>query len=227
MRRASFAARRWILRLQERRITPGLLLGGGYGRTAEFGLAGPSTIRYGSDVSPFIWTVGHSTRTSHELRSVLMVHNIEVVVDVRRFPGSRRLPQFSTDVLERDLARAAILYRWIPELGGRRRPSPGSTNDAWRHPGFRGYADHIATEEFAVGLNDLLMLASGLRTVIMCAEALWWHCHRRLIADVLTAIGVPVVHLRDQSAGALHELAPPARLTRGRLTYAPIRRASG
>lgn len=190
-------------------------------------LAGTSTVRYDSDVSTIIWTVGHSTRTSDEFRSILMAHNIELVADVRRFPGSRRLPQFSTDVLERDLARAAILYRWIPELGGRRRPPPSSTNHAWRHPAFRGYADHIATEEFAIGLNNLLMLASGLRTAIMCAEVLWWQCHRRLIADVLTAIGVQVVHLRDQSAGTVHELIPPARMSRGRLTYAPIRRASG
>ena len=156
-----------------------------------------------------------------------MAHHIELVADVRRFPGSRRLPQFSSAALERDLASAAILYRWIPELGGRRRPSPSSTNSTWRHPAFRGYADHIATEEFAVGLNDLLMPASGLRTAIMCAEVLWWQCHRRLIADVLTAIGVRVVHLRDQSAGTVHALSPPARVTRGRLTYAPIRRASG
>lgn len=196
-------------------------------RSGNWALAGTSIIRFGSDVPPFIWTVGHSTRSSHEFCSMLMLHKIELVADVRRFPGSRRLPQFAADALERDLARVAILYRWIPELGGRRRPSPNSTNQAWRHPAFRGYADHIVTEEFAVGLNDLLMLASGLRTAIMCAEVLWWRCHRRLIADVLTTIGVQVVHLCDESAGTLHELTPPARMTWGRLTYVPIRRGSG
>jgi uncharacterized protein (DUF488 family) len=164
--------------------------------------------------------VGHSTRTSDELCGLLALHDIELVADVRRFPGSRRLPHFATDALERSLARAAILYRWIPELGGRRRPNPSSINRAWRQPAFRAYADHIATEEFAQGLNELLMLASGLRTAIMCAELLWWRCHRRLIADVLTALGVHVIHLRDDGPGEPHRLSPPARLVRGTLTYA-------
>jgi uncharacterized protein (DUF488 family) len=173
-----------------------------------------------------VWTVGHSTRTSGEFRALLVLHHIELVADVRRFPGSRRLPQFSGDALQRDLARAEILYRWIPELGGRRRPNPTSINRGWRHPAFRAYADHIATEEFAVGLNDLLMLASGLRTVVMCAELLWWRCHRRLIADVLTSLGVQVIHVRDDGPGEPHHLAPPARLVGGRLTYVPRHRAS-
>jgi uncharacterized protein (DUF488 family) len=158
---------------------------------------------------------------------MLVLHHIELVADVRRFPASRRLPQFASDALARDLARVAILYRWIPELGGRRRPSPSSINQAWRHPAFRGYADHVATEEFAIGLNELLMLASGLRTAIMCAEILWWRCHRRLIADVLTTVGAQVVHLRDERAGTPHELTSPARMTRGKLTYVPLRHASG
>lgn len=151
---------------------------------------------------------------------MLALHNIELVADVRRFPGSRRLPHFSADVLQRDLARSAIHYRWIPELGGRRRPSPASVNKGWRHSAFRAYADHIATEEFAEGLNDLLMLASGLRTAIMCAELLWWRCHRRIIADVLTALDVHVIHLRDEGPGEPHHIRAPARLVRGMLTYA-------
>jgi len=178
-----------------------------------------------SGVSLFIWTVGHSTRTSSELCRLLTLHEIELVADVRRFPGSRRLPQFGKDALERDLAHVDILYRWIPELGGRRRPNPDSINQGWRHPAFRGYADYIATEEFAAGLNELLMLANGLRTAVMCAELLWWRCHRRLIADVLTTLGVHVIHLRDVGPGTPHHLAPPARLVRGRLTYAPLPRA--
>jgi len=166
-----------------------------------------------------VWTIGHSTRTSDDFRRVLGVHNIELVADVRRFPSSRRLPNFAADALERDLARAAIHYRWIPELGGRRRPNPASFNEAWMQSGFRGYADHIATDEFAVGLNDLMMLANGLRTAIMCAELLWWRCHRRLIADVLAALGIDVIHLRDEGPGEPHQLRPPARLVRGSLTY--------
>lgn len=168
-----------------------------------------------------VWTVGHSTRSSAEFRRLLTVHDIELVADVRRFPGSRRLPHFAADPLAHDLAGAAILYRWIPELGGRRRPSPTSINHAWHHPAFRAYADHIATEEFAVGLNELLTLANGLRTAIMCAELLWWRCHRRLIADVLTSLGVDVIHLRDDGPGELHQLSAPAHLVRGTLTYAP------
>jgi len=177
---------------------------------------------------PFsIWTIGHSTRSSDEFRRLLDLHDIELVADVRRFPGSRRLPHFAADVLERDLAQAGILYQWIPALGGRRRPVANSSGSAWRHPAFQAYADHIATEEFAEGLNELFMLASGLRTAIMCAELLWWRCHRRLIADVLTFLGSRVVHLRDESAGDVHRLDLPARVVRGTLTYVRRRRASG
>ena len=174
-----------------------------------------------------VWTVGHSTRSSDAFRWLLTLHSIELVVDVRRFPGSRRLPYFAADPLARDLAAVGILYCWIPELGGRRRPNPASINQAWHHSAFRAYADHIATEEFAAGLNELLMLASGLRTAIMCAELLWWRCHRRIIADVLTALDVRVLHLRDERPGELHCLGPPARLVAGTLTYVPFRRASG
>jgi uncharacterized protein (DUF488 family) len=173
-----------------------------------------------------VWTVGHSTRSRDEFRRLLTLHDIELVVDVRRFPGSRHFPHFAADALARDLDDAGILYRWIPELGGRRRSSPSSINQAWRHPAFRAYADYVATDEFAVGLNELLMLASGLRTAIMCAELLWWRCHRRLIADVLTVLGVRVLHLRDDGPGELHRLGPPARVVAGALTYAPRRRAT-
>jgi uncharacterized protein (DUF488 family) len=172
-------------------------------------------------VSLTVWTVGHSTRTAADFRALLALHDIELVADVRRFPGSRRLPHFASDALQHDLARVGILYCWIPELGGRRHPNPASINQGWHHPAFRAYADHIATEEFADGLNELLMLAGGLRTAVMCAELLWWRCHRRLIADVLTALNIQVIHLRDGETAELHHLAPPARLVRGTLTYVP------
>src|SRR4051794_2733658 len=120
-----------------------------------------------------IWTIGHSTRSSSEFADLLRLHEIELIADVRRFPGSRRLPHFSATALEHDLGQANIDYRWLPALGGRRRPAD-SVNRAWRHPAFRAYADHIATEEFAAGLDELLMLANGIRTAIMCAELLWW-----------------------------------------------------
>jgi uncharacterized protein (DUF488 family) len=166
-----------------------------------------------------IWTVGHSTRTADEFLAVLRAFDIELVVDVRRFPGSRRLPQFDSAALEHTLGENGIAYRWIEGLGGRRKPDPLSQNLGWRHPAFRAYADHIASEEFAEGLFELLMLAGGLRTVIMCAEVLWWRCHRRLIADVLTSIGVDVVHIRDASNAEPHRLTAPAHLEEGRLSY--------
>jgi uncharacterized protein (DUF488 family) len=109
---------------------------------------------------------------------------------------------------------------WLPSLGGRRRPRPDSPNTGWRNESFRGYADHLATEEFAAGYTELLSIASGLRTTVMCAELLWWRCHRRLIADVLVAQGHEVLHVRDETPAEPHRLMPPARLIRGRLSYA-------
>ena len=170
---------------------------------------------------PTVWTIGHSTRPVDDLLAVLAAHDIELVADVRRFPGSRRLPQYGADALEGALAARGIAYRWLPALGGRRRPDPASPNVGWRHPAFRAYADHVATEEFAEGLFELLVLAQGLRTVILCSEILWWRCHRRLVADVLVAMGVPVVHLRDARTAEPHRLTAPARLVDGRLTYEP------
>lgn len=170
-------------------------------------------------MSVTIWTLGHSTRTAAEFLSVVQSHTIELVVDVRRFPGSRRLPQFSADSLEAELARIGTAYWWIEALGGRRRPEPASPNVGWRHPSFRAYADHVASEEFAQGLLELLMLVHGLRTAILCSEVLWWRCHRRIIADVLVVQGMHVVHLRDETAGVEHTLGPPAKLVRGQLSY--------
>jgi uncharacterized protein (DUF488 family) len=170
-----------------------------------------------------IWTIGHSTRTIDEFTGVLAAYDIELVADVRRYPGSRRVPQFGEAALESSLAARGVAYRWISSLGGRRRTDPGSVNLAWRHQAFRAYADHIATEEFADGLFDLLMLSGGLRTVMMCAEILWWRCHRRIIADVLTSIGMTVVHIRDERNSSIHRLGAPGRMAAGRLTYAKPR----
>jgi uncharacterized protein (DUF488 family) len=175
---------------------------------------------YRSVVSITVWTIGHSTRTANELRAVLTAYRIELVADVRRFPGSRRMPYFAATVLHEELEAAGLDYHSFPTLGGRRSPLSESRNNAWRHPAFRGYADYLATEEFADGLMDLLMCAHGLRTAVMCAELLWWRCHRRLIADVLVSQGIQVVHIRDERLSEHHRLAPPARLAGGILTYA-------
>lgn len=176
-------------------------------------------VRAGARTAATVWTLGHSTRPIGEMLAVLRAHGITQVADVRRFPGSRRQPQYGSAAFARSLARAGIAYLWLPALGGRRRPSPASPNQGWRHPAFRGYADHLDTDEFSAGLLELLMAAQAQPTALMCAERLWWRCHRRLIADVLVALGLQVVHIRDAAAAEPHRLAPPARLRRGRLTY--------
>lgn len=167
-----------------------------------------------------IWTIGHSTRTAEEFRAVLASQSIELVADVRRFPGSRRLPQFAQAALEADLHAHGFSYHWLHALGGRRTPTPDSPNTGWRHPAFRAYADHLHTREFADGLAELLMLSYGLRTAVMCAELLWWRCHRRLIADVLVSLGAEVIDVRDAAFAEPHRLTPPAQVVDGMLSYA-------
>ena len=168
-----------------------------------------------------IWTIGHSTRTIDEFVSVARTHDIEVVADVRRFPGSRRLPHFSAEPLAQHLATRGIDYIWIPALGGRRTPHPDSPNVGWRNKSFRGYADHLSTEEFADGFAELVTIASGARTAVMCSELLWWRCHRRLIADVLVASGDEVIHIRDAEHAEPHRLLPPAQVEGGVVRYPP------
>jgi uncharacterized protein (DUF488 family) len=166
-----------------------------------------------------VWTLGHSTRELDEFLDVLDVHRIEAVLDIRRYPGSRRLPHFEHTALAASLEARNINYQWLPSLGGRRRPAPDSPNVGWRHPAFRGYADHLATEEFAGGLFELLTIAGGLRSAILCAEVLWWRCHRRLVADVLTSLGERVWHIRGVERPSLHQVRRPARVVGGALTY--------
>lgn len=170
-------------------------------------------------MSLLIHTIGHSTRSIPELLDALAPYGIELVADVRRYPGSRRLPQFAEPMLRAEMESNGLGYVWIPALGGRRRPLPDTINTGWRHAAFRGYADHVQSEEFADGLFELLMLAYGLRTVIMCAEVLWWRCHRRIIADVLVSLGIDVVHIADATHATPHTLAEPARVVNGVLRY--------
>lgn len=169
-----------------------------------------------------VWTVGHSTRPLAEFLALLAAFGLEAIADVRRFPGSRRYPHFAREALAATLAGQGIEYAWIPALGGRREPRPDSPNTAWRNLSFRGYADHIATTEFADGLEELLALAIRRRTAIMCAEAMWWRCHRAIIADVLRARGIDVVHVMDEKHAVPHPYTKPARLVDGRLSYAVI-----
>ncbi len=168
-----------------------------------------------------IWTIGHSTRSLDEFLDLLAHYRVEAVADVRRFPGSRRQPQYAEAVLRAALAEHDMAYVWLPALGGRRRPRPDSPNTAWRNASFRGYADHIASAEFSQGLNDLLELAGRRRTAILCAEAVWWRCHRALIADVLGIRGIEVVHILDARHTKEHPYTSAARIVEGRLSYAP------
>jgi len=168
-----------------------------------------------------IWTIGHSTRALEEFLGLLAEYCIEAIADVRRFPGSRRYPHFASDALAVTLPAHGIAYQWIPKLGGRRKVQPGSPNTAWRNASFQGYADYIATVEFAEGLAELLELAASKRTALMCAEAVWWRCHRSIISDVLKLRGIEVIHIVDATHTTVHPYTSPARIVDGRLSYAP------
>jgi uncharacterized protein (DUF488 family) len=142
-----------------------------------------------------IFTVGHSSHALARLAALLGEHGVTQVVDVRRWPRSRRHPHFDDDALAVELAPHGIAYVHVPELGGHRDPTPGSGNDGWDVPAFIGYADHLASEEFARGLARLDALAAARPTAVMCAEGDWRRCHRQLLADVLVARGGAVWHI--------------------------------
>jgi uncharacterized protein (DUF488 family) len=166
-----------------------------------------------------IWTLGHSNLPIESFLERLECYEIAAIADVRRFPGSRRQSQYSKDVFPSSLAEHGITYRWFEALGGRRRPSPGSSNTAWRNTSFRGYADYMGTEEFQRALEQLLEFAREQRTALLCAEVLWWRCHRALIADVLRLRGVQVIHVLDLGKTVEHPFTSPARVVEGQLTY--------
>jgi uncharacterized protein (DUF488 family) len=166
-----------------------------------------------------VWTVGHSTRSGEEFAQILRAHEIEVLVDVRSFPGSRRYPQFNRAALSESLASVGISYQHEPRLGGRRTPRADSHNTAWRNSSFRAYADHMETDEFRSGVDELLELAAKTRVAVMCAESLWWRCHRSLISDYLKAAGHTVIHILDKTRTEEHPFTSAARIVDGQLTY--------
>lgn len=168
---------------------------------------------------PTVWTIGHSTRSVADFIHILKAHQINTLVDVRSFPGSRRYPQFNSSALSESLAGAGIIYHHLPTLGGRRRPAPDSKNTAWRNSSFRAYADHMETKGFKEGIERLRDLARQSRTAVMCAEAVWWRCHRSLIADHLKALGATVIHLSDEKQTQIHPYTSAARIIQGRLSY--------
>ena len=168
-----------------------------------------------------IWTVGHSTHPFDAFLEILQAHQIGKLADVRTIPKSRRHPHFAGPALERALAAAGIEYRHFGDLGGLRKPRADSSNTAWRNESFRGYADYMETPAFRGAIDELLRWArdGNRRVVVMCAEAVWWRCHRQLIADALVARGVEVEHIVSTSPADRHRLAQFARVTDGRVSY--------
>ena len=167
-----------------------------------------------------IWTVGHSTRGIDEFISLLKANEIKVLADVRAWPGSKRYPQFNKDALAESLSAHGIRYEHFPELGGKRKSKPDSRNTAWRNASFRGYADYMETEQFRKGIECLLdVAAESGATAIMCAEAVWWRCHRSLVADYLKARGLEVMHILGANKIEQHRYTSAARIVDGELSY--------
>ncbi|GAB2900577.1 DUF488 domain-containing protein [Paralcaligenes sp. KSB-10] len=166
-----------------------------------------------------VWTIGHSTRPIQEFLDLLAEHQIQTIADVRSLPGSRKYPQYDQETLAATLAAHGVGYQWLKSLGGRRRAHPGSPNTTWRNASFRGYADYMSSPEFAQGLDELRELACRSRTALMCAEAVWWRCHRSMIADALCADGIHVLHIMDAKHCVTHPMTSPARIVNGQLTY--------
>ena len=176
-----------------------------------------------------IYTIGHSTRSLDELVTLLKAHAIGRLADVRTVPRSRRHPHFAAEALAASLPAAAIVYRHFPGLGGLRKPRRDSINTAWQNENFRGYADYMQTDAFEDALTDLIAWAdtdvrgAGLSgppvVAVMCAEAVWWRCHRQLIADALVARGVEVRHITGRTPPAAHTLTGFARVDGRHVTY--------
>jgi uncharacterized protein (DUF488 family) len=167
-----------------------------------------------------IWTIGHSTRIIDIFISLLEENGIKLVADVRTLPGSKRYPQFNGETLAKSLTERGIRYEHFPELGGRRKARKDSRNTAWRNASFRAYADHMETEEFRAGVERLVDLAHKVGpTAMMCAEAVWWRCHRALISDYLKVRGIDVMHILDANKIEPHPFTSAAHIVDGTLNY--------
>jgi len=166
-----------------------------------------------------VWTVGHSNHSLEAFVALVRGHNIAHIADVRKMPRSRHNPQFNIDTLPAALTDMGLGYTHFAGLGGLRREDPESINRAWRNPSFRAYADYMQTDMFAAELGRLVDLAHRAHVAIMCAEAVWWRCHRSLIADALVARGEPVLHIATPERAEAHVLRDFARVHGGRVTY--------
>jgi len=168
-----------------------------------------------------ILTIGHSNHPLCRFLDLLTQHGVGVLADIRRYPSSRQHPHFNRGPLDAALAAEGVEYAWIEALGGRRKPAIGahSTNGGLRNASFRNFADYMLTDEFQAGVAKLVDLAKRRPTVVMCAEGLWWQCHRRLVSDWLVAYGASVAHIFPNGVMKPHELTPEARVRAGGVTY--------
>jgi uncharacterized protein (DUF488 family) len=169
--------------------------------------------------SNVVWTIGHSTRSIEEFIAMLRSFSIEMVVDVRHFPGSLKFPHFNKEALQISLPQSNIQYRHLVELGGRRKADKTSKNTAWRHPAFRAYADYMETSAFKQAITILENIATEKRSAYMCSEAVWWRCHRSMISDYLKANGWTVLHIMAVAKADEHPYTAPAKIVNGELTY--------
>ena len=167
-----------------------------------------------------IYAIGHSTRTWENFIELLQTFSIEMLADVRSYPGSRRYPHFNKESLLKELPEKNIQYQHIANLGGRRKALSQSKNTAWKNDAFRGYADYMDTAEFKSGIQELEKIASTYRTAFMCSEAVWWRCHRSLIADDLKVRGWKVYHILNNKKAEEHPFTAPAKIVNGKLSYA-------
>jgi uncharacterized protein (DUF488 family) len=168
---------------------------------------------------PTAFTIGHSTHEPGAFGALLTRHEVQALVDVRRHPGSRRVPWTNSGEIERSLP---VEYLHLPGLGGRRRPAADSLNGFWENDAFRGYADHMASEEFAAAFEQLVQLAGARTAAVMCAEGPWWRCHRRLLADALVVNGFEVCHIDPRGAAEAHRLTEGAVVDGARIVYPPL-----
>lgn len=166
-----------------------------------------------------IYTIGHSTRSLTEFLDMLKSFDINVLADIRSLPGSRKYPQFNMENLEISLPENSIIYTHLTDLGGRRKVMRGSKNNRWHNNSFKGYADYMETEAFEKAVAALEKIATKKNTAIMCAEAVWWRCHRSMVSDYLKAKGWTVLHIMAEGKVQEHQYAAPAEIVDGKLSY--------
>lgn len=166
-----------------------------------------------------VYTIGHSTHSADDFLALLKSFGIERLIDIRRYPGSRRYPHFNKEALAALLSSQDIAYSHLEQLGGRRTARSDSKNTVWRHAAFRGYADYMEEEEFKNAMRELEAFAVDQRTVYMCSEAVWWSCHRSLVSDYLKARGWKVLHIMGTGKAQEHPFTSPAKIIDGELVY--------